>query len=132
MPIKLLKKKTVAQEPQEDFLPNALRIAACADQYKAMDIRAYDVRGLTMLADVFLVCHAASEPQMRAISHAVVDGLKEIGIRPLHEEGTFHGGWMILDYGSVIVHIFREEARAFYDLDGFWADAPLLALGLDA
>lgn len=132
MPIKLLKKKSGTPEVQEDFIPNTLRIAACADQHKAVDIRAYDVRGLTILADVFVICHASSEPQMRAVSNAILDGMREVGIRPFHMEGTYHGGWMILDFGSVIAHVFREEARTFYDLDGFWADAPQLALGLDA
>lgn len=131
MAAKLLKKKTAAQDADADFLPNTLRIAECADQHKGIDIRAYDVRGLTVVADAFVMCSAASEPQFRAIFHAVTDGMKEVGVRPLRTEGSFHGGWMIVDYGSVIVHLFREEARAFYDLDGFWADAPLLKLELD-
>jgi ribosome-associated protein len=128
---KLVRKKK--QETPEagstsDFLPNSLRIGDLAAQRKAINLRAYDVRGLTVLADSFIMCSAASEPQMRAIFDSVREGMKAAGVAPLHTEGTFHGGWMVIDYGDVIFHVFREEARDFYDLDGFWGDAPEIAL----
>jgi ribosome-associated protein len=123
-----LKRKTVVVD---DFLPDTLRMASLAAEHKAKDLRAYDVRGLTVVADAFLLVTATSEPHFRAIFNAVTEGMKEVGRYALHKEGTFRGGWALLDYGGVVMHIFREEARAFYDLDGLWADAPNIDLEID-
>ena len=122
---KLVKKATNADE---DFLPNTRRLAALAAKHKALDIRAYDLRGLTLIADCFLICSASSEPHVKAIFNSVKEGMGEIGIKPIHTEGTPRTGWLVLDYSSIIVHIFREETRDFYDLDGLWADAPQIEL----
>ncbi len=128
MPRLVKKSRTV---PEPDFLPNARRIAALADEHKAVDIKAYDVRGLTLLADVFILVTATSEPHVKAVFSAVKGGMREIGLKTLHAEGTYTSGWLVLDYGNIILHIFRKEAREFYDLDGLWGDAPLLDLALD-
>jgi ribosome-associated protein len=125
---KLVRKKSPAQP---DFYPNVVRICELADAHKAIDIRAYDVRGLTLIADAFVICSAASEPQLRAIMNAVLVGMKEVGLKALHTEGTFKGGWVVLDFSDIIFHVFREEAREFYDLDGLWGDAPLIEVHLD-
>ena len=117
--------------PEPDFLPKTLRIGALGAEHKAIDLRAYDVRELTVVADSFVMCSAASEPQLRAIFNGVREGMKAMGVTPLHTEGSFHGGWLVMDYGNVIFHIFREEAREFYDLDGFWGDAPRVELNLE-
>jgi ribosome-associated protein len=127
--VKLVKKPTDTNE--SDFLPNTRRIASLAADYKAADIRAYDVRELTPIADSFVVCTAASEPQVKAVFRSVKAGMKEIGVAPLHAEGTSNSSWLLLDYGAIIFHVFREEARDFYDLDGLWGDAPAIDLGLD-
>ncbi len=124
---KLVIKKT---EPESDasFLANTLRIAHLAADKKAVDIKAYDVRGLTLMADSFLLCTATSEPQMKAVYNAVREGMKEVGVAPLHTEGTYHDGWLLMDFSTVILHVFRQQAREFYDLDGMWADAPEIEL----
>ena len=126
--VKLLKKSKTATD---DFLPTTLHMATLAWDMKASDIRAYDVRGLTLIADSFLICTATSEPQLKAIFNSVKEGMKEVGVAPLRAEGKTDGSWMVLDFGNVIFHIFREKAREFYDLDGFWADAPTLDLELE-
>ena len=125
---KLIKPPT---STETDFLPNVLRIAALAADRKALDIRAYDMREVTPLADCFLLCSATSEPHFRAIFNGIREGMKEIGVAPVASEGEFGGRWLLLDYSTIFVHIFREEARAFYDLDGFWGDAPRIELDLD-
>jgi ribosome-associated protein len=125
---KLVKK---APEADTEFLPVTRRVASLAYDLKARDIKAYDVRGMTLIADSFLMCSASSEPQMKAVFNAVREGMKEVGVVPLHSEGRPSDGWMVLDYGIVIAHLFREDAREFYDLDGLWADAPLIELDLD-
>jgi len=106
------------------------RIAHLAASKKAIDIAAFDVRGLTLVADSFVLCSANSEPQFKAIFNAVCDGMKETGVRPLRTEGTFQGGWMLIDYGVIIFHVFRKASREFYDLDGLWADAKPIPLEL--
>jgi len=127
--VKLVKKSAPTQP---DFLPNALRMCALAAEYKAIDIRAYDVRGLTLIADSFIICAASSEPHFKAIYNGVKEGMKAVGVAPLYTEGTLRGNWRVLDYGDIIFHIFREQAREFYDLDGLWGDAPEIDLNLDA
>ena len=116
----------------DDFLPNALRIADVLDEHRAKHVVAYDVQGLTTIADCFVIASATSEPHFKALVNSVRKEMKEIGRRAHKIEGEVSGGWMILDYGSVMVHIFREEAREFYDLDGLWADAKEIPLELDS
>jgi ribosome-associated protein len=125
---RLTKKTSSVPGTTADFLPNTLRVAGLAADHKAKCIRAYDVRGLTLIADSFVLCSASSEPQVKAIHNAVREGMKEIGIAPLRSEGAPDNGWLVLDYGDIIFHIFREEARAYYDLDGLWGDARVIDL----
>jgi ribosome-associated protein len=99
-----------------------------AAKHKAGDLKAIDVRNLTVVADAFVICSAASEPQMRAISNEVREGMRELGVSPLHSEGSYDGNWLVIDYGTVIFHLFRQEAREFYDLDDLWGDAAQIAL----
>jgi ribosome-associated protein len=129
--IRLIRKKKAAAAPIESYLPATLKAAEAAAEKKAKHIKAYDVRGLTLVADSFLLCTATSEPQLKAIFNAVREGMRAVGKPPLRTEGAFGDGWVLLDYGDVIVHIFREAAREFYDLDGLWGDAPEIPLNLD-
>lgn len=112
-------------------MANTLKIGTLAWQRKAKNIKAYDVRGLTVVADVLVLCSASSEPQIKAIFNDVRDTMKKAGVPPVHTEGSSKSGWALIDYGDIVFHLFREEAREFYDLDGLWADAPLIDLGLD-
>lgn len=114
-----------------DFLPDTIRIAELAARHKAIDIKAYDLRGLTVIADVFIICSASSDPQVKAIFNSIREGMKEIGVMPKRSEGTPGVGWLLIDFGNVVVHVFREKARQYYDLDGLWGDAPAIELGLD-
>ena len=124
-----LVKRATKGEP--DFMPNARRIAAIAQEYKAKRIGGYDVRGLTVLTDCILLCTVANEPQLKAVYKGVREQMSEIGVLPLHAEGEFSSNWLVLDFGTIMFHIFRENAYAFYDLDGLWGDAPALDLELD-
>ncbi len=84
----------------------------------------FQVDALTSLADYFVICSAESEPQILAIADAIQVSLSKHGYRPLGIEGREAGLWLLIDYDDVIVHIFKEEARSFYNLDRLWADAP--------
>jgi len=100
----------------------ALRCAhACADK-KAEDVVILDVGGLTSYADYFVLCSGRAERQVQAIGNHVLTELKAAGVKPFGFEGLEEGQWGLIDCGDVIVHVFSQEARAHYDLDGLWAD----------
>jgi ribosome-associated protein len=84
----------------------------------------FDVRELTSLADAFLVCSGQSTRQVAAIGEHVISELKKDKIKPLSVEGLKEGHWVLIDYGHVVIHIFYDPVREFYDLDGLWTDAP--------
>ncbi len=90
---------------------------------KAENLTVLDVRGLTSLADVFILCSGRSTRQVSAIADHIRMRLKEGGVRPLSVEGLKEGHWVLLDYGHVIIHVFLDSVREFYDLDGLWTDA---------
>lgn len=90
---------------------------------KAEALVALDVRDLTSYADAFILCSGSSNRQVTAIAEHVKVELKKNGRKPLSVDGMDDGKWVLLDYGDVIIHVFYEETRAFYDLDGLWADA---------
>ncbi len=78
-----------------------------------------------------MLCSGASERQVRAAAQFTVEESKNVGLRPLGVEGLSHGRWVLVDYGDVIFHIFLEEMRLYYDIDGLWADAPRIDIGLE-
>jgi len=90
---------------------------------KAIGLAALDVRNLTSIADAFIICNGRSNRQVTAIGEHIKQNLKEQGIKPLSVEGMKEGRWVLLDYGHIIIHIFYEPVRGFYDLDGLWIDA---------
>jgi len=90
---------------------------------KAISLVILDVRELTSIADVFIVCSGNSNRQVSAIAEYIQVDLKKQGIKPLSVEGIKEGHWVLLDYGHVIIHVFYEPVRNFYDLEGLWVDA---------
>ena len=90
---------------------------------KALGLVVLDVGKLTSIADFFIICSGRSNRQVTAIAEHIQTTLKEQGIRPLSVEGTKGGHWVLMDYGHVIIHIFFDSVRNFYDLEGLWADA---------
>ena len=87
-----------------------------------------EVGHLTSLADYFLVCTGRSDTQVQAITQGIEENLSRAGVRALSLEGYARGQWVVLDYGDVVVHVFYEPVREFYDLDRLWARAPRVAL----
>jgi len=90
------------------------------------DIIMLDMQGVSLLADYFILCDAESAPQFKAIVEEVEKQAKAAGGRCLHVEGEPASGWVLLDYGSVVVHIFDPELRAYYDLEELWKAARLV------
>ena len=90
---------------------------------KAIDMVVLDVRGLTSVSDIFIICSGRSNRQVSAIAEYIQVNLKKHAIKPLSVEGKKEGHWVLLDYGHVLIHVFFEPVRAFYDLEGLWIDA---------
>ena len=104
----------------------AMFLAEVADDRKASDVKILDIRKITLVADYFLIASAPTSVRVRAIADAIEERAKERGLRPLHREGYTTGRWILLDYGSVIAHVFHEDERKFYDLERLWGDAAVL------
>ena len=90
---------------------------------KGYDVRILDIRKLTSMADYFVICSADSETQVKAIADEVEKNLKDNGIKIWHKEGYKALSWVLMDYVDVIVHVFKKEARSFYNLEKLWGDA---------
>lgn len=101
----------------------ALKLAKCLDDKKGQDIKVLETGHLTTLADYFVICTATSNTQVKALSDFCQKELKEAGEMPHHVEGHRGGTWLLMDYSCVVVHIFLEETRDFYDLERLWRDA---------
>ena len=109
-------------DPIEDRVYHAVQAAL---DKKAFDIEVLDLRGITSIADFFVICSASNERQTQAIADAVRDRVREqADARPLVVEGERPGHWVVLDYGDFVVHMFTEETRRFYGLERLWGDAP--------
>ena len=104
-----------------DIVANAL------NDKKAIDINVIGVEDLTVLTEYFVIATATSSTHVRSLADEVEDKLSENGVTPDHIEGR-STGWLVLDYGSVIVHIFTKDQREFYNLDKIWSDGKLLDL----
>ena len=103
----------------------ALAISRAAAEKKASDIVTMDMRELTPTCDAFVVCSANTATQVRAIADSIEEKLAEQGVSFLHKEGYREGEWILMDYGDVVAHVFRQEAREYYALEHLWSDAPL-------
>ena len=97
--------------------------AKAMDSKKAKDIRVLKVEDLTVLTDYFVIGTGSSATQVKALADEVEYRLGQVGVKPLRREGMDARNWILLDYGTVIVHVFYPETRDFYDLEHLWADA---------
>ena len=97
---------------------------------KALNVVVLDVHGLASFADTFIVCSGRSHRQVSAIAEFVQKDLKAKGIKPLGIEGLREGHWVLMDYGDVLIHVFYEPVRIFYDLEGLWSDAKWVEVGV--
>ena len=102
----------------------ALLTAEAADDKKASNILVLDLRGLTYIADYFMICSGSNPAQVGAVSDWIEQTLARSGERVSHIEGQAEASWVLMDYGDVVVHIFDEQARVYYNLEKLWGDAP--------
>jgi ribosome-associated protein len=102
-------------------------IVNVVEDKKAEDIVLLDLRPDAIIADFFVICNGNSDRQLRALAEGVRDSVKEhYGKLPFSVEGTSDSGWVLMDYGDIVVHLFLEEKRLFYDLEGLWRSANVL------
>lgn len=106
-----------------DALEKSKKTAEILDSKKATDIRILEVGELTGLAEYFVICSCTSNVHLRACADELEEKLAELGIHPIHKDGYRAGGWIALDFADVIVHIFLEEMRDFYNMERLWSDA---------
>ena len=102
--------------------------ARAALDKRAQALQVLDLAALTGIADYFVLCTATSTTHAQTVAEAIEAALKAEGHRALHREGVAASGWLLLDYGDVVVHVFLPETRAFYALDRLWGDAPELPI----
>ncbi len=111
---------------------HALQLATTAAQAAsdklADNILAFDVSDQLVITDVFVLCSATNDRQVKSIVDEVEDRLREIGAKPIRREGERDGRWVLIDYGDVVVHVQHEEERQFYALERLWRDCPLVPL----
>ena len=106
----------------------ALLLTRFALEKKARDLVVLEVRELTSIADYFIICSGSSDRQVQSIAQGIEENLSEAGHSLLSVEGANRGHWVLMDFSDVIVHIFYEPVREFYDLDGLWGHAPRVEL----
>jgi ribosome-associated protein len=92
---------------------------------KGYDVKIIDLRKLATFADYFVICSADSDTQVKAIADEIDKKLRDDGIKCWHKEGYMALQWVLLDYVDVVVHVFKKDARDFYNLEKLWGDAPI-------
>ena len=135
MEVKGLYKKEIS-DAAPDYLPDdkekagasplAMRIAKELSDNKGEDILILDVRGVSAFTDYFVISHGRSQRHAKGMAENLKEALKKEGIRCSNIEGEQEGNWILMDYGDVIIHIFYEPVRSFYDIEGLWIQAPRL------
>ena len=119
-------RSTLSIETEEDIRDFAITIADILADTPASHTRVLDIRGISSLADYFVISSGENERQLRAISRQLADDLAKRSIRPARIEGDPASGWILLDYSDVVVHVFDAELRQFYNLEELWQEAPIV------
>lgn len=109
--------------PVDSVLPRAVR---AAESVKGFDIVVLDIRKLTVISDYFMIVSGRSPAHVKAIADRILGDLGNLGISPLRKEGYRGGEWVLLDYNDLVIHVFLEEQRHFYNLERLWGDAPVV------
>jgi len=122
-------KEVMSVRKREDTIKMVLQCINAALEKKAKDIIILDVKGISSFTDYMIICSGSSDRQVQAITASIEKDLKKSGVLPLGIEGEKFGQWVLMDYGDVIVHIFYEPTREFYDIERLWSDVPRMEVG---
>lgn len=109
-------------------LDKATAICNALEEKKGIDIKIIDIKEVSVIADYFIVAGGSNKSQVQALSDNTEEDLAKLGCHPSHVEGYRTANWILLDYGDVIVHIFNQEDRLFYDLERIWRDGKEIRL----
>jgi ribosome-associated protein len=101
------------------------KIVEILDSKKAKDINVISIESISILSDYFVICNGTSSTHIKTLADELEEKMEELGLRCIHKEGYNSARWILLDYGEVIVHIFHEEDRGFYNLERLWSDGVL-------
>jgi ribosome-associated protein len=115
---------SLAKKKKDDSRERALLCINASLEKKAKNLVILSVREISAFADYFILCSGTSDRQVRAIAVSIQENLKKAGILPLGVEGESAGHWILLDYDDVIIHVFLESVREFYDLERLWSETP--------
>jgi ribosome-associated protein len=118
----------LARKKESDSRARALLCVNASLEKKAQGLVILNVSGVSSFADYFIICSGASDRQVRAIAAAIQEHVKKAGMVPLGTEGEEGGRWILLDYDDVIIHVFLDSVRTFYDLERLWSDTPRMAV----
>jgi ribosome-associated protein len=113
---------------EKSAIERALTLVGAALDKKASQLVVLEVREFTSIADYFIICSGRSDRQVQSIAQGIQEAAREAEIAVISVEGTSRGHWVLMDFADVIVHVFYQPVREFYDLDGLWADAPKVQL----
>ncbi len=106
----------------------ALKVAELAIDKKASDTVILEVKDLSAIADYFVICSGDNPAQIKAIAESIDEYFSKERLFPIGREGLDFARWILIDYGDIVIHIFNEETRAFYDLEKLWMDAPRIRI----
>ncbi|MGB3261169.1 ribosome silencing factor [Paenisporosarcina sp.] len=114
-------------------VPTLLEVAyKAADDKRAEDIVVLNMKGVSLLADYFIICHANSDRQVQAIAKEMADQAGKSGFDVKRLEGYDSARWVLVDMGDVVAHVFHKDERAFYNLERLWGDAPIISVDSEA
>ncbi|MGO9106253.1 MAG: ribosome silencing factor [Dissulfurispiraceae bacterium] len=111
-----------------DSKTKAIKAAQTSLDKKAKDVMVLELKDLTVIADYFVICSGESTTQVKTIAEHIRENLIKVAIAPSRIEGFQYARWILLDYGDVIIHVFEEETREYYELEKLWLDAPRIPL----
>jgi ribosome-associated protein len=119
-----LHQNSLKKEVFLDSLEKSIFCARLADDKQAKDLIVLELKQMSCLADYFIICTGTSERHVQALASHIEANMKQLGELPLGIEGVREGKWVLLDYNDVIIHVFLEEERQFYDLENLWNECP--------
>jgi len=115
-----------SSESPENLPADLTAAVAAIEDHKGEDALLLDLRGIASFTDYIIMCSGGSERHVQAIVDAIVDQLRDQGVKPLHVEGYQQASWVLIDYVDFLVNVFTRETRDFYQLERVWRDAPVL------
>ena len=116
------------QEAFKDSKEKSLFCAKAALEKKAFNVTILELKKASSVTDYFLICSGRSDRQVQAIAESIEEKMGEKGARPLGEEGMREGRWVLMDYDDLVIHIFYDQVRRHYDLEGLWIEVPRIEL----